>query len=96
MPDWFDTPGEILAVLSIGGVIVAFLSWLIQVQVSNNQQLTSRNGGSTIRSQLDRIEVDLRELRRYGTERDNRVMDSVAKVHARLDEHLQTHHLKGE
>lgn len=95
MPDWLDTPGEMLAVLSIGAVIIGFLSWLIQAQISNNQQLTSRNGGSTVRAQLDRIEADLRELRRDGSDREVRLLDSVAKVHARVDEHI-AQHLKGE
>lgn len=96
MPEWLDTPGEILAVLSIGAVVVGLLTWFVKMQITSNQQLTTTNGGSTVRAQLDRIEIDLRELRRDGFERDNRVMDSVAKVHSRLDEHIQTHHLKGE
>ena len=94
MPEWLDTPGEILAVLSIAGIALGLLIWIVKAQVSQLTQLTTRNGGSTIRSQLDRIESDLREHRRDVIERDNRVMDSVAKVHARLDEHIQ-HHLKG-
>ena len=95
MPEWLDTPGEILAVLSIGAVIIGFLTWLIKVQLANNVQLTTRNGGSTVRAQLDRIELDLRELRRDGSDRENRLFDSVAKVHARLDGHISEHHLKG-
>lgn len=47
MPDWFDTPAEILAVLSIGGVIVAFLSWLISLQRSNNYTVTTYDFAGT-------------------------------------------------
>jgi len=94
VPEWLDTPGEILATLSIAGIALGLLIWIVKAQVAQLTQLTTRNGGSTIRSQLDRIESDLREHRRDVIERDNRVMDSVAKVHARLDEHIQ-HHLKG-
>lgn len=94
MPEWLDTPGEILAALSIAGIALGLLIWIVKAQVAQLTQLTTRNGGSTVRSQLDRIESDLRDHRRDVIERDNRVMDSVAKVHARLDEHIQ-HHLKG-
>lgn len=95
MPEWLDTPGEFLAVVSIAGMCLAALGWLIRAQVAQMKQLTERNGGSTVRDQLDRIEVDLRELRRDNTDREARLLDSVAKVHARVDEHI-AQHLKGE
>ena len=94
MPEWLDTPGEFLAVVTIGGLGLSALAWLIKAQVTQVQTLTTRNGGSTVRDQLDRIELDLREMRKTNDERDTRVLDSVAKVHARLDEHINQH-LKG-
>lgn len=96
MPDWLDTPGEFLTVLSIGAVGLGLLLWLIKAQVAQLQTLTTRNGGSTVRDQLDRIELDIRDLRKTTDERENRLIDSVAKVHARIDEHISEHHLKGQ
>ena len=94
MPEWLDTPGEFLAVVTIGGLGLSALAWLIKAQVTQVQTLTTRNGGSTVRDQLDRIEQDIRDLRRNNEERDTRLLDSVAKVHARVDEHI-SQHLKG-
>lgn len=95
MPEWLDTPGEILAVLSIAGIALGLLIWIVKAQVAQTTQLTQRNGGSTVRDQLDRIELDVRDLRKSADERETRLLDSVAKVHARLDGHISEHHLKG-
>lgn len=95
MPEWLDTPGELLAVVSIAGIALGLLVWIVKSQVAQTEQLTTRNGGSTVRAQLDRIELDIRDLRKSTDERENRLIDSVAKVHARIDEHISEHHLKG-
>ena len=94
MPEWLDTPGEFLAVISICGAIFAVLIWVVKAQIAQTTQLTQRNGGSTVRDQLDRIEQDVRDLRKTNDEREARLLDSVAKVHARVDEHINQH-LKG-
>lgn len=55
MSDWLDTPGEIAALVSITGVFLAGLIWLIRAVVVMGKQFEP-NGGSSARDQLDRIE----------------------------------------
>ena len=58
MPDWIDTPGEFLTVLSITTVIFAGLIWLIKA-VNAIQHETKPNSGQSLRDAVDRIEKKL-------------------------------------
>lgn len=58
MPDWLDTPAEALTLLSIGGVAIAALTWLIRSQLAMAREFKP-NGGSSTRDALDRIERKL-------------------------------------
>ena len=63
MPDWLDTPGELLTVLSIVSVCLAALIWLIKAQIGMAKEFRP-NGGSTTRDALDRIERKLDTVER--------------------------------
>lgn len=97
MPEWIDTPAELFTILSIIGVVLAALMWLIRAQVSQMKELKP-NHGSSLRDAVDRIEraqremlVDIRELRSQNNEINERIFNSVGKVHGRLDEHIHDH-----
>lgn len=53
---WFDSPPEILTVLSIGGVIVGILFWIIDSRLNKVLREFKPNGGASVRDQLNRIE----------------------------------------
>lgn len=56
MPPWIDTPEEVLTVLTIGGVVLAALFFLIDARVSKVSREFKPNGGSSLRDAIDRIE----------------------------------------
>lgn len=53
---WFDSPPEILTVLSIAGVIVGVLFWIIDSRLNKVLREFKPNSGSSMKDQLDRIE----------------------------------------
>jgi hypothetical protein len=61
MPDWLDTPGEFLTVLSITAIILAALMWLIKA-VSAIQHETKPNSGLSMRDSINRIEASVDRL----------------------------------
>lgn len=90
-----------LAFVGLGVALLAGLSWIIKAQISMSKQFTP-NGGSSLRDAVNRLEKDaqemraeMRELRHHAAESDERIINSVAKVHARLDEHVRDHLNKG-
>ena len=97
MPEFIDTPPEILTILTILTILGAALSWLIKAQISQNRELQP-NHGSSLRDAIDRIErgqtemrEDLREVRGQVHEQHDRLFNSVGKVHARIDDHIRDH-----
>lgn len=52
-------PGEILTLLSIGGVILGALFWIIDSRLAKMQKEFKPNGGSSMRDQLNRIEAKI-------------------------------------
>lgn len=52
-------PGEILTFLSIGGVIVGALFFIIDARLSRMSREFKPNGGTSVRDQLNRIEAKL-------------------------------------
>ena len=97
MPDWIDSPAEALTILSIAGVLMAALMWLIRSQVHAMRELKP-NHGSSLRDAIDRIErnqselmKDIRELRLQHNDINERLFNSVGKVHGRLDDHIHDH-----
>jgi hypothetical protein len=61
MPEWVDTPGEFLTVLSITALVFAALMWLIKA-VSAIQHETKPNSGLSMRDSIDRIEKNVNKL----------------------------------
>jgi hypothetical protein len=61
MPEWLDTPGEFLTVLSITALVFAALMWLIKA-VSAIQHETKPNSGMSMRDSIDRIEKNVDKL----------------------------------
>jgi hypothetical protein len=61
MPDWLDTPGEFLAVVSITAMVFAALMWLIKA-VSAIQHETKPNSGMSMRDSINRIEASVDRL----------------------------------
>jgi hypothetical protein len=58
MPDWFNSPPEILTVIGIASAALAALSWIVRSQVLMMRELKP-NHGSSARDSLDRIERKL-------------------------------------
>jgi hypothetical protein len=54
---WLDSPPEILTVLSIGGVIIGILFWIIDSRLNKVLREFKPNGGTSVRDQLNRIEA---------------------------------------
>lgn len=53
---WFDSPPEILTVLSIAGIIIGALFWIIDSRLNKVLREFKPNGGTSVRDQLNRIE----------------------------------------
>jgi hypothetical protein len=56
MPEWIDAPGDIMAILSILGVLVAVIVFIIDSRVNRMYREMKPNGGSSLRDAVDRIE----------------------------------------
>jgi hypothetical protein len=61
MPDWLDTTGEFLTVLSITALVFAALMWIIKA-VSAIQHETKPNSGMSMRDSINRIEASVDRL----------------------------------
>ena len=90
-----------LAFVGLAVALLAGLSWIIKAQISMSKQFTP-NGGTSLRDAVNRLEKDaqemraeMKELRHHAAESDERIINSVGKVHARLDEHVRDHLNKG-
>ena len=91
-----------LAFVGLAVALLAGLSWIIRAQISMSKQFTP-NGGASLRDAVNRLERDaqemraeMKELRHHAAESDERIINSVGKVHARLDEHVRDHLQKGQ
>ena len=51
-----DTPGALLAVISIFGLLLSGLIWVIDARISRIRREMVPNGGTSMRDVLDRIE----------------------------------------
>ena len=90
-----------LAFVGLAVALLAGLSWIIRAQIAMAKQFTP-NGGSSLRDAVNRLEkdaqemrADVKELRNRSDESNERIISSVGKVHARLDEHVRDHLNKG-
>jgi hypothetical protein len=62
MPDWIDTPSDVLVLLTIAGSILGALLWLIRAQAALAREFRP-NGGSSTTDALNRIEADQHAIR---------------------------------
>ena len=60
MPDWLDSPGEALTILTMVSIVLAALGWLIKANIHMSKEFKP-NGGSSLRDQLNRIETRLND-----------------------------------
>ena len=86
-----------LAFVGLAVALFAGLGWIIRAQIAMSRQFTP-NGGTSLRDAVNRLEkdaqdmrADMKELRHHAQESDERIINSVGKVHARLDEHVRDH-----
>ena len=86
-----------LAFVGLAVALLAGLSWIIRAQIAMGKQFTP-NGGQSLRDAVNRLEKDaqemraeMKELRHHAAESDERIINSVGKVHARLDDHVRDH-----
>ena len=79
MPEWLDTPGEALVIISIAGAILGGLTWVIRAQSALGREMKP-NGGTSIRDALTRIELSQAEIK-----------TDVREVRARIDGHIDWH-----
>jgi len=96
------TAEDYLPFVAVSATLLAGLSWIIKAQISMSKQFTP-NGGASLRDAVNRLERDaqemraeMKELRHHAAESDERIITSVGKVHARLDEHVRDHLTKGQ
>ena len=50
-------PAQVLTMLSIGGVVLGVLFWIIDSRLAKVQREFQPNGGTSVRDQLNRIEA---------------------------------------
>lgn len=91
------TGDDLALIIAIGTPILAGLTWIIKAQISMSKQFTP-NGGSSLRDSIDRLErvlaetrADVKDLRVKDDEQGERLISSIGRVHARLDEHVRDH-----
>ena len=85
MPEWLNEPGEWSALVSIVGLVLAALLWLIRTEVLRTRNEFRPNGGSSMRDQVDLI------VRRQGE-----VIDDLSYLRNRIDNHIDHHNDKGQ
>lgn len=70
MPDWIDTPGEFLTVLTITSLILTALIWLIRAVYAINHEVRP-NSGLSMRDAVNRIEEKLDRHIEWHLDREN-------------------------
>lgn len=89
------------ALYALGGLVALVLGgllWLINTRIKAISHETSPNSGSSIKDVVGQIHSEVRSVRaeqaEWRTEQNrhnDRLYDSVGRVHARLDEHISDH-----
>jgi hypothetical protein len=71
MPEWLDSPGEVLTILTIMSALFGSLFWLIDIRVGKILHEVTPNSGKSMRDAVDRIEVKLDNHIQWHLERTN-------------------------
>ena len=98
MPNWLNETGEWSALVAIFATVMAALLWLIRKEVQTTKHEFRPNHGNSMRDVVNRIEMnqktllsEMSEIRTHQYEQQERLFNSVGKVHARIDEHIRDH-----
>lgn len=98
MPPWLDSPSDISAVVGTITVVLGALLWLIRNEIAKTRKEMQPNHGSSMRDQIDilverqgDVVRDVRDIRAVVEAHNDRLYSGLAKVHARLDEHILDH-----
>jgi len=91
---------QVLALLTVGAMVLGGLVWIIRAQVAQTAQLKP-NGGTSLADAVNRVEAQLRatdarlaDVERYLRDHSSQLSDQLGAVHTRLNDHIE-HHLKG-
>ena len=71
MPEWLDSPCEVLTILTIVSALFGSLFWLIDIRVGKILHEVTPNSGKSMRDAVDRIEVKLDNHIQWHLERTN-------------------------
>jgi hypothetical protein len=71
MPEWLDSPNEVLTIVGIVTAVFAGLFWLIDVRVGKVLHEVTPNSGVSLRDAVDRIEAKLDTHIQWHLERTN-------------------------
>tara|TARA_R110000868_G_scaffold111121_1_gene300287 strand:+ start:779 stop:997 length:219 start_codon:yes stop_codon:yes gene_type:complete len=59
MPEWFDSPNEMLVVVGLCSAVFGGLFWVIDARISKVIHAVTPNSGMSMRDAVDRIETKL-------------------------------------
>ena len=71
MPEWLDSPNEVVTIIVIVSALFAALFWLIDVRVGKILHEVTPNSGESMRDAVDRIENKLDTHIQWHLERMN-------------------------
>lgn len=71
MPEWLDSSGEVLTVVTLATAVFGGLFWLIDVRVGKILHEVTPNSGKSMRDAVDRIENKLDTHIQWHLERTN-------------------------
>lgn len=98
MPNVVDTPPEVLTILTIGGIVIGALFFIIDARVRRMMSELKPNGGSSMRDAINRIEsrqqaisLEVDTIHHKLEDQQDRLFQSIGKVHGRIDDHINLH-----
>lgn len=71
MPEWLDSPNEVVTIITIVSAVFGGLFWLIDVRVGKILHEVTPNSGKSMRDAVDRIEAKLDNHIQWHLERIN-------------------------
>jgi len=71
MPEWLDSPNEVVTIITIVSAVFGGLFWLIDVRVGKVLHEVTPNSGKSMRDAVDRIESKLDTHIQWHLERTN-------------------------
>ena len=71
MPEWLDSPNEVVTIITIVSAVFGGLFWLIDVRVGKILHEVTPNSGASMRDAVDRIENKLDTHIQWHLERTN-------------------------